>query len=66
MWFGFVPLCVEVIVVEFGFVPCLLYRGGSWREELCTPNPVLANSSMEVPCVDIVEILLCEGGDIEQ
>ena len=50
--FGFVPislLCRGDCC--FGFVPYLLCRGGYWREELCTPNIVLANSSVEVPCV---------------
>ena len=36
------------------------------REELCTPKLYLPKSSVEVPCVDeLVEILLCEGGDVE-
>ena len=35
----------------FGFVPYLLCRGGCSREELCTSNFVIANSSVEVSCV---------------
>ena len=36
------------------------------REELCTPKLYLPKSSVEVPCVDeLVEILLCEGGDVK-
>ena len=36
------------------------------REELCTPKLYLPKFSVEVPCVDeLVEILLCEGGDVE-
>ena len=77
---GFVPiaLCVEVIVIWlcalsllcrgdccFDLVPCHLCRGGCWREELCTLYLILANSSVEVSCVGIMKILLCEGGDVE-
>ena len=54
----------------FGFVPCLLCRGGCWREELCTPNLVLVIPRGGSLCgrssVDIVKILLCEGGYVEQ
>ena len=36
------------------------------REELCTPGCICPKSSVEIPCVDkLVEILLCEGGDVE-
>ena len=36
------------------------------REELYTPKLYLPRSSVEVPGVDeLVEILLCEGGDVE-
>ena len=63
-----IPLSVEEIVV----VPCLLCRGCvCWREELCTPTlyiQILSGGSLcGKPYVDdIVKILLCEGGDIEQ
>ena len=47
-------------------------RGCIWlREELCTPDCHCPKSSLEVSlcgksCVDkLVEILLCEGGDVE-
>ena len=37
-----------------------------WREELYAPVLYLPKSSVEAPCVDdIVESLLCEGGDVE-
>ena len=43
------------------------------REELCTPGCSCHKSSVEVPCVGVMcgqasglEILLCEGGDVEQ
>ena len=43
------PSCVEVIVV---LSLCLAsYVEVVIREELCTPNLVFANSSVEVPCV---------------
>ena len=66
-WLSAYPSCVEVIVVEFGFVPlslfcrgdccftfvpCLLCRGGCvGEEELCTRNFVIINLSVEIPFV---------------
>ena len=49
--------CVEVVVCQ--------------REELCSsslylPNPQWRFHVWEVLCGRIVEILLCEGGDVEQ
>ena len=77
-----IPLYVEVIVVEFDLVPypflcrgdccfglvhCLLCRGGCVGERSgVLLSLYLQNSSVEVPCVDIVKILLCESGDVEQ
>ena len=86
LWFDLVPipLCIEVIVIwlsvlsllcrgdcYFGFVSCLLCRGGCRREELYTPNLVLVNPRWRFPvwevlCRHIVKILLCEGGDVDQ
>ena len=46
------PLSVEAVLLERGVVYSRLY---------------LPKSSVEVPCVDeLVEILLCEGGDVGQ
>ena len=62
------PLLCEVVFV----LP--LVRGCiRLREELCTPDCICPKSSVEVPCVGVLcgqvsglEILLCEGGDVEQ
>ena len=64
------PLLCEV---DFVVALCLASVRGCirLREELCTPNCNCPKSSLEVSlcgksCVDeIVEILLCEGGDVE-
>ena len=64
------PLSVEVFVVDRALP---LERGSIWlREELCTPYCNCPKSSVEVPCVGVMcgrvsglEILLCEGGDVE-
>ena len=50
---------------------CLLCRGyNCWRDELYTPSCVCPNPQWRFPmwksCVDdLVEIFLCEGGDVE-
>ena len=66
LWVYGCPSCVEVIVVEFGFVPLsllykgdccfgfmpyLLSRGDCVERGVVYSNFVIANSSMEVPCV---------------
>ena len=64
------PLSVEVFVVGCALP---LVRGCIWlREELCTPYCIYPKSSVEVPCVGVLcgqvsglEILLCEGEDVE-
>ena len=63
-----IPLSVEVICV----VPCLLCRGCIIGERSCILpvciTQILSGCSLcGKSCVDdIVEILLCEGGDVEQ
>ena len=51
----------------FGFVPCLLCRGGCVGKRSCVLlslyYQILGGGSL---CGHIVEILLCEGGDVEQ
>ena len=79
LWVCSYPSCEEVIVVEFdfvsltllcrgdccfGFVPYLLCRSDCVGFVIALPRwrfPV-----WEVLCGHIVEILLCEGGDVEQ
>ena len=65
------PLLCEVV-----FVVALCLASSErlfWlRDELCTPSYICAKSSVEVPYVDVLcgqvsglEILLCEGRDVE-
>ena len=64
------PLLCEAVFVLV--VHCLCERLFWLREELCTPDCICPKSSVEVPCVGVLcgqvsglEILLCEGGDVE-
>ena len=65
VWFSALSLYCEVDIV---LALCLASSERLYfvREELCTPKLYLPKSSVEVPYVDeLVEILLCEGMDVE-
>ena len=70
--FGFVscPSCVEVIVVLTlclaSCVEVIILERGVVHSLPCTCKFLGGGSLCGRSCVDIVKILLCEGGDVEQ